>query len=436
MAEGFENVALYEPTYPSPYGAELLSDLSFSVQWNIFMKTGILMLKYLDPSRKEEYSKYIEETKKYFEKGSPIQTGFIPMFAGINPLLVSYQVSLPFCGQFAMKLMACVRMIKEIELTPEIQTMEIKKPLFVIGLPRSGTTFLHHLLACGEKARTIALFQQFFPGTKTMSLQGRKKFCEMIISWMNGNADDLDTTHGFKVDEPEEDYFPMEMLGCSFAQACAIPRYEEYRRQIFKRDWQYVYDILRDIFKIDMVENNVKDDEYLCLKNVQHIAFMKNLLQTFPDGRFVWIHRDPFSNFKSCLHLYKQTQLMCPTDVGMNDKEWLNQTVVYMTQLCLKNAIAARDSWVEEKPERAHQFYDVSFKEFTKDPFGMIKKIHEHFDLPFTEITQNNLKAHLSEGDMKKKHGCSTLEPGLMTVTEEFVREQLKCYCDRFPTMF
>ncbi|ELP93495.1 hypothetical protein EIN_060100 [Entamoeba invadens IP1] len=435
MAEGFENIALYEPTYSCPYGAPLLNDVAFKTLWTLMKKAAVFILYYVDSSRREEYNKYFEETKKYFERGSPIMMGFIPMFAGINPLVLPKDVYLPYIMQFAMKLMASVRMVKEIEMTPEISTIELKKPLFIIGLPRSGTTFLHHLLACGENARTVALYQQFFPGDKTMDEKHRKQFCGTIVDFLNENSDDLETTHGFKVNEPEEDYFVMEMLGCSFAQACAIPRYEEYRKQIFKRDWQYIYDILRDVLKIDILENKISEDQYLCLKNVQHICFMKNLLQTFPDGQFVWVHRDPFTNFKSCLHLYKQAQLQCPKDVGMNDKEWLNNSVLYMTKLALQNAIAARDSWVNEKPERASQFYDVSFKKFTKNPFDAIKDIHQHFGLPFGEKTKENLEKEL-KSDPKKAHGSSTLEDGLMTVTEKQVRDELKFYNERFPTMF
>ena len=127
---------------------------------------------------------------------------------------------------------------------------------------------------------------------------------------------------------------------------------------------------------------------------------------------------------------------MCPIDVGMNDDKWFNDTAVYMQKVCLTNAIAARDSWVAENPERAKQFYDVSFKQFTKDPIGMTKKIHEHFGMEFTEKTEQNIREHLGEGNMKKKHGCSKTADDVLTYTEEQVRAELKFYTDRFSDMF
>ncbi|KAL7714009.1 Sulfotransferase [Entamoeba marina] len=408
MAEGFENIALYQPDTPNPYAAELLNDITFKFLWSVLLKEGVGILSHIDPSRKKEYSKYVAETKKYFDKGSPIQTGFIPMFAGINPLKISLFVSVPFLGQFAMKLLASVRMIKEIELTPEVQVTEVKKPLFIIGLPRSGTTFLHHLLGSATKARTVSMYQQLFPGTKTMDVETRRRLCEKVVGFIN----------------------------TSFGQACAIPRYEEYRKQFYKRDWQYAYDILRDVLKLDIIENDVKDDEYLCLKNIQHIAFMKNLLQTFPDGRFVWIHRDPVSTTRSMLYLFRQVQKICESDQGMDDIEWFNNNLLYMSTLAVKNAIAARESWIEEDNERSKQFYDVDFKKFVKDPFNTVKDIHEYFDLNFDEETQKNLLDTVNSGDPKKKHGSSKQDDGLMLLTEDHIRDEYKFYTDHFPTIF
>ena len=436
MAQGFENVMQYDPPYPSPYGQPLLSDFQYDLEFKLFLNAGMMFLMYLDPSRKKEYKQYLEDTRKFFSNGSVFKEGFKYMFAGIKIWNLNPKIWLPYCGQFALKLMICVRNLKEIELAPEIQTMEIKNPVFVIGLPRSGTTFLHNVLICDEKAKTTKLYQVFFPGTKTMSEEHRRNTSEFMINFLCGNSEDLDTFHVMKVDDPEEDYFTMEMMGLSYVQGCGVPRYEEYRKQLFSRDWQYIYDILRDLLKVHMLELNVKDDEYICMKNVQHLAFMKHLLRTFPNGRFIWIHRDVWSNFKSTLHMNSILKEMCPIDVGMNDDKWFNDTAVYMQKVCLTNAIAARDSWVAENPERAKQFYDVSFKQFTKDPIGMTKKIHEHFGMEFTEKTEQNIREHLGEGNMKKKHGCSKTADDVLTYTEEQVRAELKFYTDRFSDMF
>ncbi|KAL7714235.1 Protein-tyrosine sulfotransferase [Entamoeba marina] len=150
------------------------------------------------------------------------------------------------------------------------------------------------------------------------------------------------------------------------------------------------------------------------------------------ESRIVWIHREPVDQIKSLIPLILATRSRFEHDLGLEDMDWLNKTAINITEILLKNAIATRDEWVKQDPEREKQILDIGFRDAVSRPKETVQHIYQYFGIDYTEDVDKSLIHTIEEGDPQKKHGRKARDTSLFRFNDDDIRERFKFYYERF----
>ena len=193
---------------------------------------------------------------------------------------------------------------------PQYQTVEVKNPVFIIGNPRSGTSFLHTLLTKTEDFVSFKTWEIFFP-----SLTARILIKPIINFLIRHNLTQImpeSSGHGFYLDRVEHDEFLfVHKLDTQFLLLLSplgfsdrdYPELRLYDRQPDSRRYS----------SVNFFHECLKRQIYYTQKQqvIAHIHFstcrIKTLLETFPDAKFIYLVRSPQETIPSHLTLEYNT---------------------------------------------------------------------------------------------------------------------------------
>ena len=193
---------------------------------------------------------------------------------------------------------------------PQYQQVEIKSPVFIIGNPRSGTSFLRNLLTQTDDFVSFKTWEIFFP-----SLTARVLVKPIINFLIKRNLTQImpeSSGHGLYLDRVEHDEFLfVHKLDTQFLLLLSplgfgdreYPELRLYDRQPDSRRYQ----------SVNFFKECLKRQAYYCQKQqiIAHIHFstcrIKTLLETFPDAKFIYLIRSPLETIPSHLTLEYNT---------------------------------------------------------------------------------------------------------------------------------
>ena len=200
-------------------------------------------------------------------------------------------------------------------LFPQYRNVQIKSPLFVIGPPRTGTTFMHHVLAADEDTTTFRLWECLFGVT----ICGRKlcrglarldRLTGRLVSRLaarvsHGLQSSMDDVHPLGLDEPEEDFLLFLPLAACFLIAVPFPEarwlfaFSRFDLDVPPRDRKrYMHWYRRCIQKHLYV--NGADARFLS-KNASFAGMVNSILEEFDDAKIISTWRDPLESVPSQL---------------------------------------------------------------------------------------------------------------------------------------
>ncbi|MCA8925328.1 MAG: sulfotransferase, partial [Planctomycetes bacterium] len=168
---------------------------------------------------------------------------------------------------------------------PEVRARPLPRPLVVVGLHRSGTTFLHGLLAQGPGRRAPAFWELLRP----VPGPGRRAAARRALWLSRRVAPELQAIHPVRLDGPEECWTLLanSLRVVSYALHFALPR---YARWLDEADARPAYAELA--LQLRVIEH-ARPEQPLVLKCPEHLWQLEALLEAFPDAGVVWTHRDP-----------------------------------------------------------------------------------------------------------------------------------------------
>ena len=281
---------------------------------------------------------------------------------------------------------------------PELLEAPIEKPLFVFGLPRTGTTLAINLLASDPSARCFMRWESLEPMPPTMpdEVHAGPRFDEATAQgkMAKQHMAHIAAIHWEDADSPTECQFLMTPSFCAqvYEAQADVPSY----RQWFLREADY-----RPAFQfhkrtLQALQHRVKGR--WTLKNPWHPLFLDALNETYPDSQLVMTHRDPAEVLGSCCSLIKYVRQIYSDDI---DLEGIGRSFMDTFRLMVD-----RTNAFKSKHGRG-AIFDVQYADTVRDPLGTVRSIYAHFGEPLTREAEAEMKRYLADNP-KGKHGKHT----------------------------
>ena len=207
-------------------------------------------------------------------------------------------------------------------LFPGFRKLQVRRPIFIIAHPRSGTTLTHRLMLedPGRFSCTRA-YELLLPSilqkklVRALGRVDRKLLGGTLHRWVRSKEQsalgELQDIHHFSLLEPEEDEWFYFMTFASGVSLSLFPYAEEFRDVMtydcmspeLQREHMAYYDgCLKRQLYLD------GEDKVFCGKNTTtFIHKIAVLAEMYPDSRFVHIVRNPFEVAPSLLSLLATT---------------------------------------------------------------------------------------------------------------------------------
>jgi hypothetical protein len=269
---------------------------------------------------------------------------------------------------------------------PGIPDETIHRPLFVIGLPRAGTTFLHNLLACDPAARAPFTWEIMYPSPppreSAMNDDPRIAQAEAALEFEGFMDPELQAIHPFSARRPEECNFIWEhsFLSVNFPAFWEVP---SYARLLGSTDFRSVYAEHRQT--LQHLQHRFRKPRWV-LKSPAHMSWLDALFAIYPDALLVQCHRDParvLGSLSSNLVALRRT---------FSNRVPQGEFGMLETQARGLKAVAA----VRSRPELAERFFDAHYLEVQRDPMSVVRRIYQHFDLAFTSEAEAAMRQWLA----------------------------------------
>lgn len=356
---------------------------------------------------------------------------FLP---GLQVLIRSLneEARLSTIGRIAAKSFVLVRLKHRLQLIDyrkrrsEVAEQQIERPLFVLGLPRTGTTIFYELLAQDPNHRWPITYEveQPFPTVREESLftDPRIAAVDKQMNEVEKLAPGFRAIHEMGATLPQECiamtslHFTCVMWGASFF----IPSYDAWLRE---QDGSGAYRWHRMF--LQHLQVDYSKPRWL-LKTPGHLPFIRTIVDEYPGAMFVQTHRDPMRVIAS------MSSLACSLHSAFSDEVDPQETAVnevaQYTSL-LKAGMEQRDELeAKEGPDR---FFDVQFDEILKRPLEIIEELYEHFGLEWNENIRERMHNYLKKRP-REKHGKHhyTLQDFGLSLEEH--GPLFADYCERF----
>jgi len=298
---------------------------------------------------------------------------------------------------------------------PQHADVVVERPIFVTGLPRTGTTAIHRLLAADPRHQGLELWLAEFPQPRPARETWSQKpvFQQIDAQFAKAHEENPDYTglHFMTADEVEECWqlLRQSLHSVSYETLAHLPTYS---RWLATQDWTKPYQ--RHRRNLQLIGLNDAEKRWV-LKNPSHLFALDALLATYPDALVVQCHRPAETIMASMCSLAQHTtEGWSNTFVG--DVIGADSMETWSRGLELFNSVRAQHD--------PAQFYDLDYFALIKDPIGAVESVYDAFGIEFTDAARHAMTATDAEskkGSRAPKHTYSLADYGL---TDEQVREQ------------
>ncbi len=307
---------------------------------------------------------------------------------------------------------------------PEIHDVRIERPIVVAGLPRTGTTHLHNLLAADPALRSLPYWESLEPVLPEHDRPApgmpdpRIERTAFALGIVNASMPYFVRMHEMTADHAHEEIqlLAMDFSSMLFETMTPMPR---WRDDYLARDQTPHYEYLRQVLQ---ALQWLRGGERWVLKSPQHLEQLGPLLRVFPDATVVLCHRDPVAVTGSVTTMLAYTARMAsdhPDPVAIG-RYWADRIETLLTA-CLRD----RDTVAGER------CVDVRFPELLAGEQRVVERIYAAADQPLTEGARAAMDEFLTTHP-RGRHGTVVHDLAAVGVDPEERRGAMTAYTDRF----
>lgn len=321
------------------------------------------------------------------------------------------------------------------EAHPEIRRREIAAPIIIVGLHRSGTTRIQRMMATDARLQHLKTWEGFNPAPRLgLPEMGKATRHEEVRKFLQQGAQVYPgafTAHPMDANWPEEELL---LLNHSFSGFSPLSLYHvpSYYRWFLEDDKRAAYRTMADLMKLISWSRDEPQglpglpglpERRWLLKNPQHMLDLPTLMQTFPDAKLVFMHRDPVKTVGSVMSLMwyyavQHTDLPCRAQIR---ETWLD----FYEQMA-RRCIAAR----EHIP--AAQQLDIHYADMNRDWRAAMRRVYDFAGMEFSADAENAMAAWLAESEREGLHSGHRYALEDFGTTADEVDDRMKFYRERY----
>lgn len=305
---------------------------------------------------------------------------------------------------------------------PELLDRPIEKPLFVFGLPRTGTTLVINLIAADPARRSLLRWTAYDPvppprpeeltaGPRWQAMQDKTL---ASLQYMPQIA----AIHYEDAHSPTECQFAMAPSFCAqvYESQADIPRYRQWL--LHEADYVPAFRYEKRLLQVLQAEAPGR----WALKNPWHPLWLDALTEVFPDAQLVMTHRDPADVLGSIGSLIQYVRQIYSDDVDLHR---IGEDFMETFRIMIDRQQAFRDA------RGQGAILDLQYAQVVRDPMGEVRKIYEHFGEELTPGAELAMQTYLRDNP-QGKHGKHSYALETYGLTREGVHEAFRDYIERY----
>ena len=305
---------------------------------------------------------------------------------------------------------------------PEIDDIELQPPVVIAGLPRTGTTHLHNLLAAPPTFRTMPYWESVepfpLPAEAGVEPDPRRARMDVAVAVINTVMPHFPLMHEMTTEHVHEE---IQLLANDFSTMffetlADVPRWRDYYHA---HDQTPHYEYLARQLKAMQF---LRGGRRWLLKSPQHLEQVPVLDRVFPGRIVVFTHRDPVPVALSMIAMITYSARMHRTPVPVHQiaASWIDRLEQMLTAL-----VRDRDTI---GPQRS---VDIRFDDFMANELGVAEHVYALACEPFTEEARTAIAGYLA-GHQRGRLGNVETSWEMFGLTEEDLRARFAPYVERF----
>lgn len=285
---------------------------------------------------------------------------------------------------------------------PEIADLDVPVAAVICGLPRTGSTLLHRLLAATPRLTAALSWETSYPvpfpdeGPDAAERKQRARDRARLFLEMSPDFGDI---HTIEWDGPEEDVILLDrtFTSMSFDSFYWVPSYGDWLRQV---DQTPAYAELREWLQLLQWQNPARAGRPWVLKSPHHLMATDTVLDTFDGSRIVMTHRSPVDAVPSYASMVVSVskQYSDQVDPHTIGPYWADRFATTLRR------------FTESRKRRPDRFVDVRYTDLLADPAGRVTRLLTELGLPADQDDAAAFDAYLDH-NRAQRHGSHAYTP-------------------------
>ena len=302
-----------------------------------------------------------------------------------------------------------LRIEQALILNPEIVHEKIEAPVVIVGLPRTGSTMTHRLLAADPNHTAMLWWEGRYPAMLNGESKGdpreRMNLGKAEVEAVMQASPEALTIHPWDYKGADEEILLLEHTFFSTVPE-SFMRLPSYSKWVESQDHIHAYAQLKIMLQYLQWQNPGRESKRWVLKSPHHLGFIDKLLEVFPDAKVIQTHRDPHKTVPSfcsmCANLFEPlTNSYDKNEIG---EHWANKLAKVLNH-CMRISNT-----------NAKNFINLEFNKMIKDPIAEMNEVYNFIGEDFSDQAENAMKAWKEENKHEMgAHQYSLEEFGLQS---------------------
>jgi len=304
---------------------------------------------------------------------------------------------------------------------PEIAEGRVVAPVFILGMPRTGTTSMHELLALDPQFRVPLSWETAypFPPPETASYRSDPRIAQVDaeLARVDRLLPEFRNMHPMGAELPQEcvALFAHDFVSMIFDVQFRLPAYQEW---LIRQDMGEVFRNHRRW--LQLLQWRKPGDTWV-LKSPQYLWNIEDMLREYPDARVIQMHRDPVTVAMSVGSLTATLRSLASEHVDLRE---ITQYYADLLDFGTRRTMAARASGLLG----AGRVIDVKFADFRADPLAEIRRIYAHLGFRLDDEVASAMQRFLDAGRESGRHARHSYDLAAAGIDLARERERFAAY--------